>query len=212
MELYSLSNVNYEAILQYADEHDIKLFVFDLNGVLDDYYIKKVSFLQNVLMREHEHLLPELWLAIERAYMMDHTATIKSSTEQFLNAKGLFMTEAQRDMLAHDMFSSQLTNEAKAFLDSLTIPFVIYTSLSTEQADKALVGSDYNLFTRDDYKEMKPSIANLEAIMTRYGATPQETCVVGDGLVDDLMPASLIGVHTILVSPYAQAFAHSTKV
>jgi|GEM_PF-3082402 len=204
MQTFSLSDSDYDAIKRYVATHHIALLVLDLNGVLDDYNARKIDALRDVLGLENERHLPELLLAIERAYMTDRSATIEQSFEQFFGARGLQITDDQRNKLAHFKVASQLTREARTFLDSLEIPFVIYTSLSREQAEKALGPSQYDLFTRDQYQEMKPSIANLTAIMTRYNVTPQETCVVGDGLIDDLMPASLVGMHTILVSPHAE--------
>ncbi len=208
MQLPLLTISDYDAVRMYVNEHAIALLILDFNGVLDDYYTQKIIFLRSVLEEHQARYLPELLLTIERAYMTDRSATVEQSVERFFAATDMPITGVQRNMLTRHKITSQLTGKAKAFLDSLEVPFVIYTALSRDQAEQSLGTSRYDLFTRDQYQEDKPSIENLRVIMERYGVAPEQTCVVGDGLIDDCMPAALIGAHTILVSPYANVLVH----
>lgn len=202
---------DFDKIKQFLHAHAIKLLIIDFNGVLDDYVQQKHAFLTDVLA-DNAHHLPELFLAIERAYIADRTATIEQSFERFFEAKGLVITDEQREKLTRHMFESRLTEPARVFLDTLETPFTIYTALTREQAERALGGAQYDLFTRDQYQEGKPSILNLQTIMQQHGVRPHETCVVGDGLTDDLLPASLLGAHTILISPHAELLIQPTQV
>lgn len=207
----NLTSPDYEKIKRFLSSRLIKLLIVDFNGVLDDYVYQKNAFLTD-LLGENAHFLPELLLSIERAYMANRTVTIEQSFERFLKMQGIVISDEQRVRLTNHMFESHLTEEARDFLDSLEIPFVIYTALTRERAERALGGAQYALFTRDQYREEKPSIINLQTIMHQYGVLSYETCVVGDGLIDDLLPASLIGAHTILVSPHADVLIHPTEV
>lgn len=211
MHFITPSKHDFDKIKEYVSLHDIGLLILDFNGVLDDYYAQKETFLRNVLGRENEHHLLELWLMIERAYIADRTTSINHSLTAYFETVGLPFTKTQSDMLAHSRVTSKLTNNAKVFLDSLDVPFVIYTSLSKEQATQSIGDNTYDLFTRDQYQEEKPSVANLVEIVKRYGVAPHQICIVGDGLTDDLMPAALMGMHTILLSPYADVLINPTK-
>ncbi len=209
MQTFMPVEADFNTINRYITDNNIKLLIIDFNGVLDDYYERKADFLRDVLGSENKHHLPELLLAIERAYLLDRTATIEQTCEQFFASMDTPLTELQRNRLANNMFASQLTDRSRVFLDSLEVPFVIYTALSDEQVRRVEGLEKYQLFTRDQYQEAKPSIANLKFIMRHCSVDPAEVCVVGDGLIDDLMPASLIGAHTILVSPYVNLLACS---
>lgn len=204
MKSLSLTSINYDAIKEYVSAHGIKLLIIDFNGVLDNYTVQKVAFLRTLLGGERENHLPELLLFTEKAYMADRSATLEQSYERFLEGIGASLTDTERQLLANTRMASRMTDNARAFLDSLTVPFVIYTALSADQAVQAMGEVPYDVFTRDQFTEAKPSIANLTKIMNHHGVSPEETCVVGDGLIDDLLPATLIGAHTILVSPYAE--------
>ena len=203
-------DIDYNRIARYISEHDIKLVIFDFNGLLDDYYTQKLEHLRRILGPGNEHYIPELLLGIERAYMMDRSATLEQSVEAFFRANEITMNADVQQQLKEPFQSSRLTDGARNFLDALDVPFVIYTAMTKEGAQQALGSAKYELFTRDAYQEDKPSIANLKVIVTRHGVQPSEVCVVGDGLIDDLMPASLMGMHTILVSPFAMILANSS--
>ena len=198
---------DFDSIKRYIYEHEIKFLILDFNGVLDDYYQRKNNHLIDIVDSDQYHYLPELMLFIDKEYILDRTATIERSVGKFYASKGISLSEELEEKLARPMPSSRITNSARLFLDSLNIPFVIYTSLSDVQLKKALGRFKCEVFTRDLAHEDKPSIFNLKCILEKYGFSEEESCVVGDGLIDDLMPASLLGIHTILVSPYASILA-----
>lgn len=200
--------IDFQAIENFVAERNIKFLILDFNGVLDDYYQRKVSYLKDVIGVENEHHLADLILYIDKQYMLNRSATIEQSFDKFFESRKLPITNEQRNKLTKPRTSSRLTEPARQFLDALRTPFVIYTSLSTQQLAQATGVCQYETYTRDLAKEDKPSIANLEIILGKYGYAADETCVVGDGLIDDLMPASLLGIHTILVSPNVSLLAN----
>lgn len=199
--------VPYNQITHYINKHDIKFIIFDLNGVLDNYYEQKTRLLIDILGPENTHYLPDLLLFIETEYIADRSATIERSFVRFFNDRQIEVSAEQWERLTRLRAVARLSSETKRFLDLLKIPFVIYTALTGDAARKAIGDRDYALFTRDKAREEKPSIANLRDILAENGFEPSESCVVGDGLIDDLMPAALLGLHTILISPYVNQLA-----
>lgn len=185
-------------------QNNIEFLISDFNGVLDDYYVQKFNFLRSVLGDFSERFLPKLLVFIERNYISNRSATIEQSISLFLESHSIVLDDSQNAILKDSAVTSNITDDAIHFLDNLNINFIIYTSLSRGQAKMALRGKDYNIYTRDDCKESKPSVVNLESIIHKYKVHPSKVCVIGDGLIDDLMPASLMGMNTILTSPFAK--------
>jgi phosphoglycolate phosphatase-like HAD superfamily hydrolase len=188
----------------FLKREEIQLLVTDFNGVLDDYYDKKFTFLNDILGDTLRHKLPELWVYIERAYIAQRSATVEQSVEAFFSMNNHVMTDRQTEHLKSGMKHSGITEAATNFLDSLDIDFIIYTSLSDKQISMALGDTTYAVSSRTGAAEGKPSVIDLQTIISQYTVKPERVCVIGDGLTDDLMPATLLGTQTLLVSPFAQ--------
>lgn len=58
------------------------------------------------------------------------------------------------------------------------------------------------IYGREDFKEPKPSIKNLEIICRKLKVAPKKAIMIGDNVVVDLMPAKLLGMQTILYSRF----------
>jgi FMN phosphatase YigB (HAD superfamily) len=211
MQEFCLQDTDFQRVKRYANKNSIDLLVLDFNGVLDDYYCRKYKFIYNLLEAEQKHFLPDLILEIEKAYIVDRSSTIEQSVKAYFKNKNLIFGDAQKDKLASGMAHSEITPQALRFLKSLKINFVIYTSLSDDQVTASMGDLGYDLYSRDQYAELKPSSKNLIHLSELYSVDNKKVCVVGDGLVDDLMPASLIGMHTILATPYARSLIGSAK-
>lgn len=199
---------DFKMIEDYIDEQSIKFVILDYNGVLDDYWKRKVQYVEGILGPEGKAYLPDLMLEIDKQYMLDRSATIENSFIRFCVSRNISISEHQKLLLDQAMPLSLMTDTARDFLDRLKVPFVIYTSLNRDQAQRSIGIDRYSLFTGDQLEESKPSIKNLKNILAQYGYNASDSCMVGDGLFDDLMPAKLLGMHTILVTPFVDKIAH----
>lgn len=193
----------FDAIHSYLKDEQVKLLITDFNGVLDDYYRQKYTLLSNVLGEDNQHLLAALAVFTDTEYLVNHNATLEQSIDTFFTHHGIEQDAATQAVLLRDKVASSLTDEAHDFLTQLAIPYVIYTSQNAATMKQSLRGLHADVYSRDRTGREKPSIQNLEMILRDYDMSPEQVCVIGDGLIDDLMPARLIGMKTILISPFA---------
>ncbi len=56
-------------------------------------------------------------------------------------------------------------------------------------------------------EENKPSINILNYILRKYSLKPKECVMIGDDICADLMPAKILGIKTILSSPYVDTMS-----
>jgi FMN phosphatase YigB (HAD superfamily) len=203
MNYKPLSSEHYKSIEDYLKKHDIKLFVADFNGVLDNYYETKYSFLLDVLGKENEHHFAELVIFTDTEYINNRNATLDRSVRRFFDGHGIPFDERVKKELKKGEQRSHITPQAREFLLNLGIPYVIYTSQHSDVMRESMDGHEAALYSRDRTGNEKPSVANLQKILNEFELEPGQVCVLGDGLIDDLLPAKLLGMHTILVSPFA---------
>ena len=203
MNDYTLKEHDFAEITAFIESRGIKLLVADLNGVVDDYYNLKFAYLKK-LLGDDEQYFARLVVYIEREYMSNREATLEQSIMKFYAENNLTLSDPQIAILKEKLPRSIITDAARTFFENLTTEYVIYTSLHAANAHESLRGLDCTVYTGDMTHETKPSVVNLQRIFEKHGVTADQACVIGDGLVDDLMPAKLIGAHTILVSPFAE--------
>jgi FMN phosphatase YigB (HAD superfamily) len=199
----TVNQSQFEAIRAYLQQQEIELLISDFNGVLDDYYTQKYAFLSEVLGPDNQEYLAALAVFTDTEYMVNRSATLEQSVEKFFANHGIAYTDATRAVLSRGGVKSFITAEAREFLAQLNVPFVIYTSQNAEVMAESLNGLQVDLYSRDRTGREKPSVQNLEMILNDYNVTPERVCVLGDGLIDDLMPARLMGMKTVLISPFA---------
>lgn len=200
---YCLTPEQYTAIGQYLADNDVRLLIADINGVLDDYYDIKFSFLNELLGVSEAHNLPHLWTYIEQAYITKKMS-IESGTKGYFASQKKPLDSRQEAVLAAGMKRSKITDSAINFLGELKIKYVLYTSMNSADTNLTLKNNKYNVYTNNGLDIVKPSSVDLQNIIDKYKVRSDQVCMIGDGLIDDLMPASLIGLHTIIVTPYAQ--------
>jgi predicted HAD superfamily phosphohydrolase YqeG len=202
MKDYTLNKDDFAEIAEFIKSRDIKLLVADLNGVIDDYYNLKFAYLKRLLGDDDEYF-GRLVVYIEREYMSNREATLEQSVVKFYAENNLAFSDLQATILNEKLPRSMMTDVARSFFENLQTEYAVYTSLSEANAREALRGLECTIYSGDVTAETKPSVVNLQAIFNAHDVTADQVCVIGDGLVDDLMPAKLIGAHTILVSPFA---------
>jgi FMN phosphatase YigB (HAD superfamily) len=198
------SKAQFDSIARYINEQGIKLVVSDLNGVLDDYYGTKFEFLEAVLGDHREQHLARLAVQTDTAYIQDRKATLEDTINNYCREHNLELSADGKKMLEKGPKRSVVTPEAKQFLRSLTVPVVIFTAQRPEVLYQTIdQGFVESLGIGVRAPVVKPSVDSLVEVLSASGITASDACMIGDGLIDDLLPAKLLGVHTILVSPFA---------
>ncbi len=204
INMHRLTTSDFVQIYKFLQDNNIKLLISDLNGVLDNYYDIKWNYLRELLGSNLINHFPELYVYIEKRYIANNAISIEQAIKEYFLKSKLSISTEQQLLLDKGMGLPTITTEAKRFLDSVYLPFVIFTSMTSDKAKKVLMNSTYEIVGSDINLDKKPSILLLKTIIEKYKIKPSESCILGDGLIDDLMPASLIGAHTILVSPYSE--------
>lgn len=202
----SITVAQFAMVSDYLKDEQVKLLISDFNGVLDDYYAQKYTFLRNILGHKYQSHLAALAVFTDTEYIVNRAGTLEASIEKYFNQQDLIFDDATRKIMNQGMASWSLTPEARGFLESLQTPYVIYTSQTADAIKKRLGDLEADIYSRDRTGREKPSVQNLEQILNDYNISPEEACMLGDGLIDDLMPARLMGMKTVLVSPFAHTF------
>lgn len=202
-----LQKDDFDEILNFATKESIKLIICDFNGVLDDYYAQKYTYLESILGNERKDYLAALAVFTDTEYMRERTTTLETSVQKFFLEQGWQFGEREQLVLAQGMGQWSMTHYALQFIQNLPsdLHLVIYTSQLRNTLQKALPLAALNvkIYSRDVTGREKPSVENLAMICRENNVQPHDVCVIGDGLIDDLMPAKLFGTHTLLVSPFA---------
>ena len=200
VEDFTLTRNDLMALNEYLVVNHVELLVSDFNGVLDNYYQLKYRHLMKLLGEGNRAHFVDLALFTDTEYQVNRAASLEQSISKYF-AKHNLPLDAQ--LLASGMGEPQLTESAKQFLKNLEIPYIIYTAqpLETVARYREVFAGDW--ISCEELGEPKPSANNLRTIRERYLVNPEHVCVVGDGLIDDLMPAHLLGMQTVLVSPFA---------
>lgn len=189
----------------------VKLVICDFNGVLDDYYDCKYTYLRQVLGEQHAEHLAELAVFTDTEYARNQSATLEDSIRSYLASHRLMVDGLAEKTISTGMRRPELTPEGKSFLAQMPmLQVVVYTAQSRAIIDEYQDGSSgAEWISAQELGEPKPSVQNLEKLMRRYSVAADEVCVIGDGLIDDLMPAKLLGMHTILVTPFTDTIVAS---
>jgi len=186
--------------------YGVKLVICDFNGVLDDYYACKYDYLRDILGRSDAHHLATLAVFTDTEYMRDQSSSLEASIRKYFSLHKLIVDDATEKRIVIGMKQSRFTVDAQKFLEMIPVPLVVYTAQPQEIADQyGSIAPHVDWISAQKLGNPKPSVENLLEIMHRYAVTADEVCVIGDGLIDDLMPAKLLGMHALLVSPFADA-------
>jgi hypothetical protein len=204
-----LSEVQFDAISRHINTNGVELLVSDFNGVLDDYYGTKYEFLASVLGPQHrDQHFARLALQTDTAYISDRSATLEGTITSYCANNAITISRTGQALLETGPRKPEITGEAKKFLGDLTVPTVIFTAQSSERLYQS-VGQEFleDLGIGVVTSVAKPSVDALAAVLSARNTVSGVACMVGDGLIDDLLPAKLLGMQTLLVSPFADAHA-----
>lgn len=92
------------------------------------------------------------------------------------------------------------TPEVKRFIEGLLEKGLTVCLLSNNCKKRVeIFNHDLKLFAI--YRGMKPLSKYFKIILRKYNAMPQETAIIGDQLLSDILGGNLMGMFTILVSP-----------
>lgn len=200
-----LSEAQFDTIARSVEDRGVELVVTDFNGVLDDYYGTKYEFLAGVLGDEHhdEHFA-RLALRTDMAYIEDRTATLEHTITTYCQSNDIEISADGKELLNAGPRQSVITPEARQFLGALSVPVVIFTAQKPERLYQSVEPDflhDLNIGIMAPVA--KPSVEGLITVLSARNVAANNACMVGDGLIDDILPAKLLGMHTVLVSPFA---------
>lgn len=195
---------------QYASCYD--LFIFDINGVLDNNHEAKVRTLSEAFPALSDLQISKINIGMERAYEKSKDSPTTSHIVAAFEDNGIVIDSNKAKELANRYYDlNRIKPEIINFLNQLseTKKVCLYTSLSKAKVDyitsRRPLSSNILVFAREEQVESKPSISNLEAIL-RITNTPINRAVLfGDNVAVDIMPAHLLGIKAVLVSNYVDA-------
>lgn len=200
-----LSETQFDNVARYIGKHDIELVVSDFNGVLDNYYGTKYKFLEGVLGSEYrDKHFARLALRTDTAYIQNRNTTLEETVTEYYRDNAMTMSSDSKELFESGPDKSVITPEAKRFLGALTVPTVIFTAQNPEKIYQSVEREFLEgLHIGVKGSVVKPSIESLTEVLSEQGISANHTCMIGDGMIDDMLPAKLLGMHTVLISPFA---------
>lgn len=194
------------------------LFIFDVNGVLDNQWECKRMSLSSLFPPNSDSLVDQALVGIDRNYEMNHSLSFKDClaltlTEMNITPLRIELLQSTIDYYEQNNgFNKDVVVMALEVLKGKKICF--YSSLSSSTLEqyfiKANLTSDgIQIYSRDDLPQIKPSINNIQYICQLSQILPKRTVVIGDNIACDLMPAFLLGAKTLLVTPFVNELISS---
>lgn len=195
---------------QYASCYD--LFIFDINGVLDNNHEAKVRTLSEAFPALSDLQISKINIGMERAYEKSKDSPTASHIVTAFEDNGIVIDSNKAKELANRYYDlNRIKPEIINFLNQLseTKKVCLYTSLSKAKVDyitsRCPLSSNILVFAREEQVESKPSISNLEAILHITNTPINRAVLFGDNVAVDIMPAHLLGIKAVLVSNYVDA-------
>lgn len=200
-----------------AEESRYELFIFDVNGVLDDLYGVKEKIIRGIT--KDENLTKKIIVAIERLYENNKASDPGEVICNALHLHDIKLDASKVAILRKNYFalnkiSEGVLNLLKDLGDKRIV--CLYTSLTLKNLKKLYPFPKWGLgkiqlFTQESFIERKPSINNLIKICSANNVKPEKTILFGDNVAVDLMPAKLLGMKTVLVSCYVDVLVSNIK-
>jgi FMN phosphatase YigB (HAD superfamily) len=189
--------------------NDYELFIFDINGVLDNNHNAKIQMLKSNFPEMSLDLIKSVNIDMERAYESNQSGGTATHISQALKDNQIQVDDVEAKRLADDYFNLNRVNpDLITFLNNLaeTKKVCLYTALSRSKVEFITslhpLSKKIMIFAREDQIESKPSIRNLKEILRLSDVTTDKAILFGDNVSVDIMPANLIGIKSILVSNY----------
>ena len=194
-------------ILKFANNYD--LFIFDINGVLDNNHNAKVETLKKHFPGMSDLDISTTNVDMERAYESNKSSSTSSHIASALADNGIVVDSDKADLLASTYFDlNRVKPNVVDCLNKLaeTKTVCLYTALSRPKVKFITnlhpLSEKIMIFAKEDQLESKPSIRNLQKILKLTNISPNRAILFGDNIAVDIMPANLLGIKAVLVSNY----------
>lgn len=206
-----------EDVIQYIKSNlkEIDLVIFDWNGVLDNQECAKRKLIRKVIGEAHKDIENSILVDIERNFEQKKELPFEQNLRLVFKQNNFQIEGTDLHELVSEFSEDILSSSKLQTLLGLRsyVRLAIYTSANLHiDAEMTLALSDANVLVYDRARliEEKPSIKNLREICKTLGIVPERTMMIGDNPTQDLMPAKLLGMHTILMNPYVDYFSSSS--
>ncbi len=185
-----------------------ELFIFDINGVLDSLLKTKIKLAKVVFWFKTKKEIAEFLCSLERIYEGNKSAKLQDILQiLFKNSKKI--SKEQCVVFENRYYKeNKISNKNIVLLNKLSEfkKVCLYTSLSSNHLNslfwKLQLSKNIKIYTFESFPETKPSYRNLLHICKENKTKPKDTILFWDNVVVDLMPAKLLWIHTILITPY----------
>jgi FMN phosphatase YigB (HAD superfamily) len=203
----------------------IKLIIVDFDGPINDLLSAKKKTIIELCKKFHINLNKktrnEFVNFIDHYYVNDRIDNYKELIRRCLRRlKKDHLIVCEQDVIESfsDLFSvylfdylkpnkkiiSALSKTKRAFPE---IKICIYTNQSRQYVEDFFKKGHLDftqfikVYSKDFFKEHKPSIKNLETICHEQDVIFNQTMMIGDDPTQDLLPAYILGMKTILFNP-----------
>ncbi len=196
-----------------------RLIIFDVDGVLEDEriigvkrseaVIKEVARKNKLSIEEAKQLYCNTKQKLVKA---NKTASVDISIDlgftrkdhfrilDSVNPKGIIKQNPNCELMLKSICNSPNNN------NTILVAYSNSSRASTEKALKVLKIDKYinKLYSSEDFKESKPSINNLKAILKESGVSAKDSIYVGNSYEKDIIPAHTVGIKTILYDQFKE--------
>ncbi len=200
-----------------SEHTDSKLYIFDINWVLDNLLQTKVRLISEIFNVKDKIQLANVITALDRFYEKNKSSSLDDLLRESLSYADINYSDNEiADFCNRYYIENTINMETINYLEKLgkDKKICLYTSLWRNRINHLFWEypefiNHVKIFTKDDLDEPKPSVKNLMYICAEYDVKFEDTILIWDNIVVDLMPAKLLWMKTILVSPFVDNFSRS---
>ncbi len=212
-----------------GENFPIKAVVFDFNGVLDNMNAERLNALRDVLQRvgDFEGRAGEVLVDIEMIDRYHSTDSMRNIVTRALakffkkndvhgfdpkKMAGLYAKKRKKYRKSCDGLKSVLkylrSKGMKLFIVSHSKKADITGMFSKQGISENFFEK---IYSTQELRLKKPSTEILNEMMSENGLKAGECVFIGDSVVEDLLPAKVVGMRTVLVSEFVDEFITSLR-
>ena len=206
-----------------------KHLIFDLNRTIDNFDTYGIKASEKVIKKLFSrveslyYMAGKLYLAVERyerKYESDDyrenikkaildfclDENIKLEREKLADLVNIFIEEAFSSYKILDDFSEiagTLTEKYNLYLYTMSTRKEVEENFKTTCLSFEVFKK---IYAREDLIEVKPSLLNLEKILSENNLAPKDCIMIGDSPMMDILPAKILGIKTVLFCSYTDSF------